>query len=376
MEPDTQNDSQSTPARPKRFFARRFFFLVACLPAIALAAAGLLLLAGLWFSYEVYLPHATFRGERRVEIPQGWGSREIGALLKNEGVVQSKWAFVIYAALRNHAADLKPGTYVLSETARMPEILKSLVAGEEYPNERFLTIPEGWSLRDIGFYLERSGIAQAEELWEIAGFPAADYESARDLPRPKDFSGEFGFLKEKPADVGLEGYLFPDTYRVYRDATVREIVTKMLANFERRVGSDIRQEISKQKKSLFDVLTIASLIEEEVTGDEDRAIVSGILWKRLELGIPLQVDATLIYIKGHNGTLPTNQDKTIDSSYNTYRYKGLPRGPIANPGLSAINAALYPKDSPFLYYLSSKNGETIFSKTLEEHNRAKADHLR
>lgn len=364
MEPDIQNDSQSTPARPKRFF------LVACLPAIALATVGFFFL-----TYEIYLPHTNFRGEKQIEIPQGYGSRLIGGLLRDQGFIQSKWAFVTLATFKNKASSLKPGLYVFSENSTMPQILDGLTKGEKYPNERFLTIPEGWSLRDIGFYLERSGIAQAEELWEVAGFPAADYNTARDLPRPKDFSGEFSFLKDKPANVGLEGYLFPDTYRVYRDASMEEIIKKMLANFERRVSPDIRQEILRQKKSLFNVLTIASLIEEEVTGDEDRATVAGVLWKRLELGIPLQVDATLIYINGHNGTPPTANDKVIDSPYNTYRYKGLPRGPIANPGLSAIRAAVYPKSSSYLYYLSSKNGETIFSRTLEEHNRAKAEHL-
>ncbi|OHA01555.1 MAG: hypothetical protein A3H71_02440 [Candidatus Sungbacteria bacterium RIFCSPLOWO2_02_FULL_48_13b] len=365
MEPDIQNDSQSTPARPKRFFARR------------VVAVILLLLASCfsWLYYEIYLPHTNFRGEKQIEIPQGYGSRLIGGLLRDQGLIQSKWAFVMFATFKNKSSSLKPGLYVFSENSTIPQILQSFIRGEMYPNERFLTIPEGWNLRDIGFYLERNGIAQAEELWEVAGFPAADYERARDLPRPKDFSGEFSFLKDKPAGVGLEGYLFPDTYRVYRDATVLEIIKKMLANFNRRVSPDIRQEILRQKKSLFDVLTIASLIEEEVIGDEDRAIVAGILWKRLELGIPLQVDATLIYINGHNGTPPTNQDKIIVSPYNTYQYKGLPRGPIANPGISAIRAAVYPKTSSYLYYLSSKNGETIFSKTLEEHNRAKTEHL-
>ena len=365
MEHEIRNDLQSAPARSRRFFIIRSTIVFSFLFSLFV----------LFLAYEIFLPHTNFYGERRIEIPEGYGSRKIGGILRDEGVIQSKWAFVVYATLKNNAYDLKPGTYVFSENSAIPQILENLVRGEEYPNERFLVIPEGWNLRDIGFYLERSGIAQAEELWEIAGFPVADYTRARDLPRPKDFSGEFDFLKDKPAGVGLEGYLFPDTYRVYRDAAVEEIVKKMLANFERRVGSDIRQEISRQKKSLFDVLTIASLIEEEVTSGEDRALVSGILWKRLELGIPLQVDATLIYIRGHNGTPPTNQDKAVDSPYNTYKYRGLPQSPIANPGLSAIRAAVYPKASPYLYYLSSKNGETIFSKTLEEHNRAKAEHL-
>ncbi|MBI2096953.1 MAG: endolytic transglycosylase MltG [Candidatus Sungbacteria bacterium] len=331
--------------------------------------------AGVWLAYEIYLPHASFNGEKKVEIPAGFGSRKIGALLRDQGVIQSKWAFVTYATLKNQNSSLKPGSYVFSEDTQIVEILNNLVEGERYPNERFLTIPEGWNLRDIGFYLERNGIAQAEELWEIAGFPAADYKSARDLPRPKDFSEEFNFLKDKPVDVGLEGYLFPDTYRVFRDASVEDIVRKMLANFGRRIEADILQETKSREKTLFQVLIVASLVEEEVESDEDRATVAGILWKRLALGIPLQVDATLVYIKGESRAPLTNQDKLLPSPYNTYRYKGLPAGPIANPGLSAIRAALHPISSPYLYYLSPPNAKTIFSKTLEEHNQAKAKYL-
>ncbi len=329
-----------------------------------------------WFSYEIYLPHTAYSGEKAVEISPGLGSRSIGELLEENGFIQSKWAFVTYATLNNKASSLKPGVYVFSEESTIAEILEQLVKGEEFPNERFLVIPEGWSLRDIGSYLERNGITQAEEFREIAGFPALDYRVADVSVAPKDFSNEFAFLREKSNAVGLEGYLFPDTYRVYRDASLEDIARKMLANFDKRFTADMRRAAALRKRTVFEVVTMASLIEKEVVNEDDRRVVSGILWKRLERGIPLQVDATLVYIRGHNDTPLTSADKALNSRFNTYRYLGLPLGPIANPGLSAIQAALNPKESSYLYYLSARDGRTIFSKTLEEHNEAKAEYLR
>ncbi|MBI2055246.1 MAG: endolytic transglycosylase MltG [Candidatus Sungbacteria bacterium] len=334
---------------------------------------GALVLILAWLAYEIYLPHTLFYGQRELEIPAGFGSRKIGGLLKDRGFINSKWAFVVYTALKNKASDLKPGAYMFSENTTIYEITRDLVAGEN--REVVLTIPEGWNLKDIGNYLEREGVAKADDFWRAAGYPAKDYTGAKTSSLPLDFSNKFTFLKLKPKTVGLEGFLFPDTYRVFRDASVEDIIQKMLANFGEKAALPYQDEITRQKKSLFDVITVASLIEEEVKSDEDRAIVAGILWKRLDAGIPLQVDATLVYIRGRNTTPLTSADKSANSSFNTYKYRGLPKGPISNPGLASIRAALNPKTSPYLYYLSAPDGRTVFSKTLEEHNTAKAKYL-
>ena len=137
-----------------------------------------------------------------------------------------------------------------------------------------------------------------------------------------------------------------------------------------------RKETLRQHRTIHQIVTMASLIEKEAVLNTDREIVSGILWKRLNLGIPLQVDATLIFLTGRKNAKVLYADTAIDSPYNTYKYKGLPKGPIANPGLSAIHAALYPKASPYLYYLSAPDGHIIFSRTLKEHNIAKAKYLK
>lgn len=340
----------------------------------------LAVLIAAWLVYEIYLPHTSFFSEKRIEIPPGFGSRKIGALLRDQGFIESKWAFVIYATFRGQASALKPGTYAFSENTAMREILENLVTGEKYPNERFLVIPEGWSLRDIGEYLEEQGVvARKEDFWRVAGYPATDYGARKDIPPPKDFSKQFTFLREASARVGLEGFLYPDTYRVYRTASVDDIIVRMLENFERKVAKSEIAETARRSStnwSLYRTLILASMIEKEVTSDEDRALVAGILQKRLKLGMPLQVDATLVYARGHNTTPLSAGDKTLDSAFNTYRYKGLPLGPISNPGYSAIFAVLNPAQSPYLYYLSAPDGKTIFSRTLEEHNRAIAAYLK
>ncbi len=312
------------------------------------------------FVYEIYVPHPKSKEKREVQISQGLGSRKIGELLTDKGVIRSKWAFIVYISLSGKASALKPGTYTFFE-ATIPKIAQDLVAGEA--REKLITIPEGWSSADIGAYLEKEKI-----------ITLLDFQKATHVSQAKIFEEKFSFLKERPAGAGLEGFLFPDTYRIFKDAKPEEIAGKMLENFGRKLNPSLRAEIARQKKSIFEIVTMASLIEKEVVSDEDRAIVSGILWKRLNLGIALQVDASIVYITG-NKKVSLN-DLQAKSPYNTYRNRGLPIGPISNPGLSAIKAAIYPKPSPYLYYLSAPDGQTIFSKTLEEHNEAKAKYLR
>ena len=327
--------------------------------------------------YEIYLPHPAFTGAKRVEIMPGMGSRVIAALLKKQGVISSKWAFVAYVSLRGQASQLKPGTYHFFDTETIPQISSELIQGVN--NEELIIIPEGWSTRDIAEYFRERGIG--------AGGDPADFFAHP----PLDLIKKFSFFAGMPAGAGLEGFLFPDTYRIFHDAILRDIAEKMLENFDRKLTPDLRAEIARRKKSIFEIITMASLIEKEVASDTDRTMVSGILWKRLDAGIPLQVDATVVYAKqqatsdkgqGTRGKKQENktkislEDTKINSPYNTYRFGGLPPGPIANPGLSAIRAAVYPNQSAYLYYLSAPDGHSIFSKTLDEHNAAKAKYLR
>ena len=150
----------------------------------------------------------------------------------------------------------------------------------------------------------------------------------------------------------------------------------MQDNFDKKITPELREEIQQQGKTIFEIVTMASLIEKEVREKEEKEIVSGILWKRLENKIPLQVDATITYITGKKTTKISKEETQIDSPYNTYKYLGLPPGPICNPGIDSIEAAIYPKSSEYWYYLSTAEGKVIFSKTLEEHNLAKAKYLK
>ncbi len=322
----------------------------------------------------IFLPRQPFSETEVVfSIEKGWGSRDIAYNLEKEGLIVFSPVFRVYVLTIGVSEKLQAGKYFLSPSMNISQIASKMAQGEVIKEK--ITIIEGWNLRNIGFYFENKGMFQAEEIWEVAGFPAIDYAEATDLPEPKDFSSDYEFLKEKPANVGLEGYLFPDTYEINQGIEAAEIIWKMLNNFDEKLTTDLRQEIKNQKKTIFDIITMASLIEKEVQTKEDKEIVSGIFWKRIKLGKPLESCATIAYIKGVDQWRYSFEDTRIGSPYNTYLNPGLPVGPICNPGLESIEAALYPKESQYWYYLSTPEGETIFSRTLEEHNIAKAKYL-
>lgn len=326
---------------------------------------------GYAFAY-LYTPHASFTGSKSVEIAKGDGSRTIGQKLKNNGFIGSKWAFIIYTSLANKSSSLKPGSFVLDSNNSIPQITEMLLRGEK--QERVIVVPEGWNISDIAAYLEKENVVSRNEFLRAAGGATSEQWQKLII--------RFPFLAEVPRSSGLEGYLFPDTYRIFKNSSAKEIVIKMLENFEKKIPPEWQQETTRQNKNLFKEITMASMLENEVKTDEDRALVSGILWRRLEIGMGLQVDATIVYILQNSGLYavsPTKisaNDTKLNSLYNTYKYAGLPPGPISNPGLSAIKAAIYPKKSEYLYYLSTRDGKTVFSQTLKEHNIAKAKYLK
>lgn len=265
-------------------------------------------------------------------VKKGQSVEEIASNLESQGLIKSKYFFTAYVLIRKKATELKAGQYQLSPSMNIPGIADKMVSGDRV--KKLITIIEGWTVKDIEEYL-----------------------------------GE-------KIDPGLEGYLFPDTYEISPEDELEEIVGKMRQNFEKKLSPELREEIAEQGKTISQIVIMASLLEKEVQTLKDKKIVAGILWKRLENNIPLQIDATITYITGRKTTEITKEELAIDSPYNTYKYKGLPAGPICNPGLDSILAAIEPEKTDYWFYLSTPEGQTIFSKTLKEHNLAKEKYLK
>jgi UPF0755 protein len=325
----------------------------------------------IYLDYQINTPASQDSSEKIFVIEKGQGVKQIAAELEKAGLVRDSFCFEIYIWQEKLEKGLQAGEYLLRENMNIPEIVEVLTKGEIIPNQRKITVIEGWRIKDISQYLQENEIIPAEE-----------FETAAENWSEKDY--DYDFLKNLPEVAGLEGFLFPDTYFIYKDATAEDIIEKMLKNFDERLTEEMRQEIKRQNKSstfeeqkvldksIFEILTMASLIEKEVRSDEDRAIVSGIFYKRIEQGKPLESCATIAYILGEDKRQYSFEDTRIESPYNTYLNKGLPPGPICSPGESAIKAAIWPKETEYNYFLSKENGETVFSKTIEEHNSAKA----
>ncbi len=301
-------------------------------------------------------------------IGKGQTVNQISQNLYDAGLIKSKFNFEVYVWLAKQETKIKSGEYNLSPNLTVREIVKILTAGESLSKERKITIVEGWNINDIDKYLQDNAIVPANKFSDIAKSRIKNQEL-----RIKNSE----FLGDAPPSASLEGYLFPDTYRIFKDAVAEDIVKKMLINFNAKLTDEMRAEIARQGRTIFEVVTMASIIEKEVRTPEDMKIVSGIFWDRIKYGQPLESCATLAYILGVNKEQYSIEDTKIDSPYNTYRNPGLPPGPICNPGLNAIKAAIYPQYTGYNYFLNRQDtGETVFSKTLDEHNRNKAKYLK
>ena len=277
-----------------------------------------------------YLPKGPFSDEKVLfRVEKGEGSKEIAHNLQNQGLIWWGPLFRLYSLTSGVSGKLQAGTYKLSPSIDTASLVKKMSRGEVATIK--LTIPEGFTAKKI-----------QERIKALTNLEILD-------------------LKER------EGYLFPDTYLVTYDANAEEIVQMILDNFYKKTAG---LEITK------DIITMASLIEKEVITKEDKEIVSGIFWKRIDAGLPIESCATIAYVKEVDQWRYSFEDTRIESPYNTYLNYGLPPGPISNPGLESILAAIYPQDSQYWYYLSTPEGETIFSRTLEEHNIAKAKYLK
>lgn len=299
-------------------------------------------------------------------VNKGETISQIANNLRQENLIKSPFYFK-YVIWRGKLK-IKAGEYLISSKLNVREIIKLLTAGEAISQEKLIRIIEGWSNKNIGAYLEKNQITAAKSFIVLAGASLIGWKF--NFAKPE-------FLNDAPPQANLEGYLFPDTYRIFKDTAAEGIIGKMLANFNKKLTPEIREEIRRQKKTIYEIITMASIIEKEVRLPEDMKIVSGIFWNRIKYDMPLQSDAGLSYILDDKISRHTFEQTKIASPYNTYKYRGLPPGPIANPGFNAIMAAIYPETTNYNYFLSDPaTSKTIYSKTLEEHNLNKYKYLK
>ena len=282
---------------------------------------------------------------------------DVAKRLDKEGLIEYRSLFKLFAAFTNGKEKVTMGTYTLNTDMDYRALIAGMSVNSTTKAEVSVTIPEGYTTKQIFRLLEEKGVATVEDLEKEAA--EHDYQ--------------FSFLQDIPlGDPNrLEGYLYPDTYTFYTPHSPLYAINKMLVNYDSRLTDEIREEITNSGKTMQEVLTVASLIEKETDGT-DRAKIASVIYNRLnnpKAGTAgyLQIDATLAYLNG--GKVPTEADKAIDSPYNTYKYKGLPPGPICNPGLASIQAAMHPEKTNYYYYALGDDKVHHFFRTYEEHQK-------
>jgi UPF0755 protein len=312
------------------------FFLTLLLLLLLAAAAG---------AYIVYTPYGP-SAETFVDIPPGTGETAIATLLRKNGIIRSRYAFALLRL--THDGTFKAGEYRFDHPVPPAEVYARLVQGDVYTQA--LTIPEGYNIFDIAAAVETAGFAKRDT------FLAAERHHTELIA---------DLLPPNAHPESLEGYLFPDTYRFSRHATPLQMLTAMVHRFHQAAT-----QLGIDQANMAQTVTMASVIEKEVAQDTERPLVAGVFVNRLAKSMPLATDPTVIYAalldNRWRGTIYAS-DLQSPSPYNTYKHTGLPPGPIANPGVAALRAAMHPAQTDYLYFVSDAAGHTRFSVDLKEH---------
>lgn len=341
--------------------------------ALALLALLAALLAPVLLTYE-RVSAVLAQGLDRVDVPAaaqgepgvfvvkaGESATEIGNRLKEAGLVRSPWLFRLLVSLYRMEAGLEAGEYELSPSMTSTEIIAKLHRG--LVRTTLVTIPEGWRAAEVAERLDRRGV-----------FPAKDFLAAL-----AQGGFHYDFLTSRPRGANLEGYLFPDTYKVSPGVKPADFIDLMLANFERRFTPQMRRRAEERGLTIHQVATLASIVEREAKVAAERPIIASVFLNRLARNMPLQADPTIQYALANDAQNVsrfgywkerlTPEDMDIVSPYNTYRNFGLPPGPIGNAGLASLQAVLEPAPTDFLYFVARGDGSHVFARTLEEHNQ-------
>ena len=341
----TKTHLANTPRRVRRSAA----LLVLLLFAALTVAAGVL--------YTIELLGAVSGNPKAptvlVTIPPGKSARQIGEILARKHLIRNPLSFVFASRLDHLSGEMHAGRYALSPAMPPRQIAALLALGETASNT--VTIPEGFTVKQIARRLASAGLADETQFLTLATTQGKSFTVA-------------GWT---PPNANLEGYLFPDTYTLPKEAMPREIIGQMVANFHARVVHPHGVELAHAPGGLAETITLASLVEREAEVNSDRPLIAAVYRNRLALGMRLQCDATVQYALPVHKARLFYADLRVDSPYNTYTHAGLPPTPIACPGLPSIEAALHPASVDYLYYVAGPDGKHhIFSRTLAEQNAA------
>lgn len=297
-----------------------------------------------------------------IDIKPGSSVRVIAAQLADKNVITSEWWFQVYMKLTGDAPKIKAGTYSIAGNLSIPKVVEEIISGESQ-TAFDLTIPEGWNLYDIANLLvKRSVIKSATELYDAVGYPAKSNN-----PEFTELIAKYPLLAMVPKGNSLEGLLFPDTYRYYKNANLDDVLKKIFANAQLKFDQEIKSDLVSTTLKPYEVYILASIISREGKTYEDKQKIAGVFLNRLNIGMALQSDPTVNYVTGKTTDNPTLDDIAVKSPYNTYKNKGLPPGPISNPGLDDLKAILHPAKHDYFFFINDENGKLIFSKTFLEH---------
>ncbi len=309
------------------------------------------------FQYNNMKPKSNAESKEiiRIEIPVGSNVHSIANLLEQKGVIKSSFAFRLYSKVNDLEDKYKAGIYDLDNSKDIKEIASMLQYGKGFVEIVKFTIPEGFEVRMIVDKLVESGLGDEDKFYEIINDHPFDYDFLQNISRKEE---------------RLEGYLFPDTYEVYKNTSEQEIINKMLERFDHIFNEEYKKRVSELNMTVDEVITLASIIEREAKVDEERKIISSVFHNRLKKKMLLQSCATVQYVLKERKEVLLYKDLEVNSPYNTYKNPGLTPGPIASPGLKSIEAALYPDETDYLYFVAKNDGTHVFTKTFKEHIEA------
>ncbi len=317
--------------------------------------------AGFWFNANL---KAVSGSEQTLlfEIKPGMTASQVAEELENQDIIRSAEAFLQLCRWQKAESKIVAGVYYLSPDMSSREILDALMKGTE-PETVRITIPEGYTVQQIVDTLVDRGLGTESEYYAaMASFSAKDYDFLKGIPSGKANGIPNGKNR-------LEGFLFPDTYFFDKKAQPRDVIDRFLQRFNKELSKETADRLEEMKLSVFDWVTLASVVEREAKKEEERPIIAGVFANRLKIGMPLQSCATVLYALGEVKPVLSIEDTKIDSPYNTYKYPGLPPGPIANAGSASLQAVLHQKKTDYLYFAAKPDGSHAFAVTYQEHLR-------